>query len=309
MLVAACGDNGDTPIDAPLADAPEIDAMIDAPTVVGPRGPKSFELPGVAYGAFWDNTASTLYITDDTNRRLVKWTDANGIQPFGTFATAGTFVLGAIVQLPDKSFLVPNLGMGTAGNILTLSADGQTAGALPGPVAVDRRRVGITLDATGSLYESFFVPVAMMSGMQAGSVASVDMTTGDETVIANTVPGGLKKVTGIVVTSTTIYVCEQPTATTGKIWMIANPSGTATAGPTVPGCDLFFVMPNGDLTTGGVTGGIYRITPTGTVTTIRSGFEQVRGIAYDPTMKRMFVVEHRATMATKPLLHVFPLDG
>jgi len=57
------------------------------------------------------------------------------------------------------------------------------------------------------------------------------------------------------------------------------------------------------------TGGVYRVTPAGALSTIHSGYEQVRGIAYDPTMKRMFIVEHRATLPTMPRLHVFPLDS
>ena len=52
-------------------------------------------------------------------------------------------------------------------------------------------------------------------------------------------------------------------------------------------------LPNGDLATGGLTGGIYRITSAGAVTSLRSGFEQVRGLAYDPSGNRMFAIEHR----------------
>src|SRR6476659_9041182 len=84
MLVAACGDPSTNPVyDAPMADSKQIDAAIDSPTVIGPRGPKSFVLPGASYGLLWDNAASTLCITDDVNRRLDKWTDAGGVQAFG----------------------------------------------------------------------------------------------------------------------------------------------------------------------------------------------------------------------------------
>jgi hypothetical protein len=63
---------------------------------------------------------------------------------------------------------------------------------------------------------------------------------------------------------------------------------------------------NGDLMTGGT--GVHRITLAGVVTTPFTGFESVRGIAYDPMLKRLFIIEHSATVGVKDKLHVRPLD-
>jgi hypothetical protein len=42
--------------------------------------------------------------------------------------------------------------------------------------------------------------------------------------------------------------------------------------------------------------------------TVFSGFEQVRGLAYDPALKRLFIVEHSLTAGTPDKLHIRPLD-
>ena len=298
VLLAACGDN--------LAARPDsrTDTPIDMPSIDTPSGVTTLDLTGVAYGLYWDAAASALYITNDTANRLDRWTEANGVVAFGTFPTlAVANVLGGIVELSDRSFLVPTLGMGTAGTLLALSSDGASAAAITGLDAT-RRRVGITLDPDGLLYEAFFTGSGMMS--QTGGVGSAVIASGAGTEVAITTSVALKKVTGIVATRTTLYVCDQ---TVSKIYAITIADGTTTTFASPPSCDLIYQMPNGDLVTGGLTGGIYRITPAGAISNVRSGFEQVRGIAYDAVGKRMFVIENRATMPNVPRLHIFPLDG
>lgn len=309
-LLAACSGfkNGAAPPDA-THDAKAIDAAVvhDAPGDAGPRGPAAFALPGVSYGAYWDTAASALYITEDTNHRLDKWTDlAGAVAPFGTISSSST-ALGELVQLSDGSFLVPNIAMATmltTGQILTLSADGTTAGALTG-VDTTRRRTTLAFDPSGLLYEAYYTP-GTMSGTQVGGVALVTLagTSATETPITASI--ALKKVAGLAATATTLYVCDTSVA---KLYAITIATGATTVLATLPSCDYVAKLPSGDLATGGGTGGVYRVTQAGTVSTIRSGFEQVRGIAYDATLHRMFVVEQRATMPTAPLLHVFPLDG
>ena len=308
MLVAACGDNQTAlRLDGSTDDAAHSDSRVADTSMVdaGPRGPAVFALPGVSYGLAWDATAEALYITDDTNRRLDKWTDADGVTAFSAAlpTVSGATVLGDLVQLADKSFYTPNLGQGTAGTIFTISADGATTGALTG-LDVARRRVGIALDGSAELHEAYFT--GNMAGSQTGGLASVAIAAGVGTEVPVTTSTALKRTTGIAVVGTTAYVCDQ---TDNKIYAVALPAGTVTTLASLPSCDLIHVMPNGDLVTGGITGGVYRITAAGAVTNVRSGFEVVRGIAYDNVMKRMFIVEHRATAPTMPRLHVFPLDS
>ena len=55
--------------------------------------------------------------------------------------------------------------------------------------------------------------------------------------------------------------------------------------------------------------GAARASFAGAVSTIFTGFEQVRGLAYDPAMRRLFIIEHSATVGVPDKLHVRPLDG
>ena len=50
--------------------------------------------------------------------------------------------------------------------------------------------------------------------------------------------------------------------------------------------------PNGSLFTGGTTGEVLQIAADGTVTTFASGFQEVRGTAYDAVNKRLFIADH-----------------
>jgi hypothetical protein len=55
--------------------------------------------------------------------------------------------------------------------------------------------------------------------------------------------------------------------------------------------------------------GAHRVTPAGEVSTIFTGFEQVRGLAYDPALKRLFIIEHSATAGVPDKLHVRPFNN
>ena len=125
-------------------------------------------------------------------------------------------------------------------------------------------------------------------------------------VIAGTAQG-LKKVVGIVATPTAVFVSDQ---TQKKIFEIAIPGNafsevTATA---LPSADLLVILPNGDLLTGGGTT-VQRVTQAGVATDIFTGFEQVHGLAYDATLKRLFIMDHSLTVGTSDKLHIRPLDS
>jgi hypothetical protein len=75
----------------------------------------------------------------------------------------------------------------------------------------------------------------------------------------------------------------------------------------VPKVDLLMMLPGGDLLTGGGSE-ISRITQAGTVTALPAvGFEQVRGLAYDPAGKRLFIIDHSATPGRPDRLHIVAL--
>ena len=71
--------------------------------------------------------------------------------------------------------------------------------------------------------------------------------------------------------------------------------------------DLLYMLPNGDLLTGGGPM-ISRITPAGVVTTLTlsATFGTAHGIAYDPVGQHLFVIDHSSTAGTMDTLHVIP---
>ncbi len=138
-------------------------------------------------------------------------------------------------------------------------------------------------------------------------MAKVELSgaTATETEIAGaSTTAGFKKVVGLVATNTAVFVSDQ---TQKKIFKIAVPGYAVTEVATAPAADLLAILPNGDLLTGGGTE-VLRITPGGTVSTLLPGFEQVRGLAYDAKLERLFIVEHSLTAGTPDKLHIRPLD-
>ena len=89
---------------------------------------------------------------------------------------------------------------------------------------------------------------------------------------------------------TTLYVSDQEQGAV-LAYDLATKAVTTFASK-LPSADMLAVLPNGDLVTGGKKGEVYRIAAGGKVTTIASGFDQVRGTAFDPKTKRLFVIEH-----------------
>lgn len=301
--LAACGGCGDNnkaaPPDAPPADAPAVDAPDNR------RGPATINLTASANSLTWDAAANKLLLTDNTTNSLVTWSDAEGQKSVGPFPpqTAGSS-LGDLVKRSDGRILTANFGFGTQGSILAINAAGQ-ASTLTGLVT-NRRRIGLAQDSAGALYVSYFTGGGGMQ--QTGGVAKVEIT-GDaatETEIAgSSTNSGLRKVVGLVATPSAVFVVDQ---TQKKLFKIAIPGHEVTEVATMSNGDLLTMLPNGDLLTGGG-GEVLRITQSGTVTTLFSGFEQVRGLAYDPALKRLFIIDHSQTAGTPDKLQIRPLDG
>lgn len=297
-LLVACGGENDARVDAPPAD----DA---APDAADPRGPATYTLAGGANSLLWDAATTTLYLTDSNANALLKWTDAGGFQQVGMFpaATAGVSLGDLVRRGNGGTILTPSFGFGTQGTLFALRADG-TSQTFTG-LDPARRRVGLAQDPAGVLYVGYFV--GAMGGPQTGGVARLMIAAGagTETEIAGaTTSAGLKKIVGVAATADAVFAAD---ATDNKIYRIALPGLALTTVATVPSADLLTLLPNGDLLTGGT--GVHRITRAGAVTTIFTGFEQVRGLAYDPAMRRLFIIEHSATAGVPDRLHVRPLDG
>jgi sugar lactone lactonase YvrE len=254
----------------------------------------TYDLPGDGNGAYWDADEHALYLTDDTHAQIVRWTEARGFEPAGSF-TPGAQGLGGLVRTRDGAFVVTSFGMGKQGGVLVLSASGATAVA---NLDVTRRRIGITRAPDGTLYDAYFV--VEPDKKHVGGVAKLDTAGGKEEPL--TIPG-LEKAVGVAATATTLYVSDQEQRAI-LAYDLASAAVTVAA-KDLPSVDMLALLPNGDLVTGGKRGEVYRIDPHGGTKTIASGFSQVRGVAYDAAGARLFVVEHGAN--GHHVLHVLPL--
>ena len=288
LLAAACSSK----------PAPEAHAQVE-PHRPAPPG-RAVDLPGDSNGAYWDASTRSLYIVDDTFDQLVRWTDAEGFRAIGAFPPATKVSLGGLVRA-GAGFVTTSFGFGDDGGAYML-APGVPSPAIDN-LAPERRRIGLASGPDGAIYEAFFV---VHGHDHAGGVARLDLAGGETDVIST----GLRKPVGVAVTATTLYVSDQeqdaifayPLAADGSV------GAPTTIARDLPSADLLTALPGGDLVTGGKHGAVYRITPAGKVSTIADGFEQVRGTAYDPAGKRLFVIEHSAA-TSRHKLHIVALDG
>jgi sugar lactone lactonase YvrE len=290
-LVVVCGCSGPTPA---ATERPPIEAKV--PTTS--RYP-SVDLPGDGNGVYWDAKASALYLTDDTHDQLVRWTDRGGFEVFAALPKAKRTSLGALVRLPDGSLVTASLGFGTDGAVFRTSAAGETTSLEH--VDPARRRIGLASDGEGGVYEAYFV---VTDGHHHGGVAHLGADGVEHELVAE----GLAKPIGVAASDATLYVADQEART--LFAMSLAPGGSTelrTVARDLPSADLLTVLPDGDLVTGGTKGAVLRITPAGAVSTIAEGFEQVRGTAYDPAGKRLFVVDH-SRASSHHSLHIVPLE-
>ncbi len=246
------------------------------------RGPKAIPVEGDANGLWWDAASATLYLADDNNNRILKWTDEGGIAVVGSLppAPANGAGLGQLVRTSDGTLVVVRFGHGTAGDVVFVSPDG-TSGVVPN-LAPDRRRIGLTITPEGTLYDCYFV---RNGNLNIGSVAQLTLS-GSETELI----GGLGKAVGVLAIGNDLLVSDQ---TNGKVLRapVANPAGLSTfaafANP-----DLLAAGPNGSLFTGSKDGKVYQLSAKGEVTVFSSGYQQVRGMAYDAANRRLFLADH-----------------
>lgn len=303
LLLAACGDNGNTVSDAPpkAIDAKDIDAAA--------AGPMSIPLAGGANDLWWDTASSTLFLTDENTNNLDKYTDANGVQVVGTFPTITGPNAGGLVRQPDGTILTVQFGAGANGRLDEMS-----------PAAVPASYTG--LDATikwldlergpdGTLYAVGFkgnsaAPIGRIFtlALDAGThVATPTELLGPDTTNMEQ----LKKIVGMVVTADALYLSDQ---TQNQIIRYTLPGLVASTFATaLPSADFLYQMPNGDFLTGGSTGKITRIKAAdGTlsmVDTTGATLTTVHGLAYDAAKHRLFAVDHPASGSDT--LNIIPL--
>jgi sugar lactone lactonase YvrE len=286
---ASTGHDAVTPSDAHVADHEAADAPVDAATKAN-RGPATFVLPdnGNPNGLYWDDPSQTLYIADNENNRILKYTDTGGIVKvvdLPAVASNGPG-LGQLVLRSDGSIVVTRFGFGTEGSIVVVAPD-LTATVVPN-LDVTRERIGLTVAPDGTVFDTYFIEGA---AGYVGAIAQVDLTAGTETDVIT----GLTKPVGVIVVGPTLYADDQQG---DELYSapLATPSSDKVF-VALPDADLLCVGPNGSLFSGGSDGNVRQISSSGTVAVFAGGFEAARGVAYDPTNARLFVANHGADNA------------
>ncbi|HVK65689.1 MAG TPA: hypothetical protein VM694_14500 [Polyangium sp.] len=264
------------------------------------RGPTSISLDGDPNGLFWDADTATLFLADDNGNRILSWTDTAGLGlaaelPAAPPDSAG---LGQVVKLKDGTLVVPRFGGGTAGDVVYAKPDG-TNGVVPNLDPL-RRRIGLAVSEEGTLYDTFFVA---MNGIKLGSVAKLDLAGTEAEVIT-----GLKKPIGVLAVAGEFIVTEQET---GNVYRasITNPAELAVIAQ-LTGPDLLTTGPNGTFFTGGKDGSVRQIIGGGNWSEFASGFQEVRGVAYDAENKRLFLADHDGIEedGVTHFLRILPVD-
>lgn len=287
----------------------------DAPSSGIERGPISLDFDkdgnGDPTSLLWDATDSALYIADNKNNDIWKWTDAT--KTFTKFLkipntnATGQFPtdVGQLVRLADGTFVVPRFGGGTNGAIAFVK-EGGDKGEIPG---VDPAQKRVALGAAGG-QNMFGGTFLKSSGDDAGLVTKVTLTA--ETLYA----GGFQKPVSTLVVGTQLFVVDQ-----GRDTIYVLPTDGTAAPPyheyaKVAAPDTTVEGPNKTLITGQFKvltdgGGIQlrKVATDGTVTTFDTSklpLSKAKGLAYDKKGKRLFVADSNGSAVRT--IKIFPLE-
>jgi DNA-binding beta-propeller fold protein YncE len=265
------------------------------------RGPRTLPFEGDPNGLYWDDSQQTLYVADDNGNRILRWTDAAGFSlvaelPAASPQGAG---LGQVVRTSDGTLVVTRFGGGSAGDVVFVPPGGEPK-VVPG-LDRERRRIGLTVASDGQLYDSWFLRLS--TGDRAGSIGQLALSGAEPEVLT-----GLKKPIGVLAVGADLFVSDQELGQVLKAPR-SNPKAF-TVLATVASPDLLAAGPDGSLFTGSAGGNLYRIAASGAASVFQSGFQQVRGVAYDPGHRRVFVADHDAdeSNGVSHVLHVLPVD-
>ena len=113
---------------------------------------------------------------------------------------------------------------------------------------------------------------------------------------------------GVLATDADLYIADQdlgqilraPRATPTELEVVAE----------VESPDLIAFGSAGAIFTGTVGGQVVRVDAAGAVSIVAGGFQQVRGVAFDPAGRRLFVADHDPDEAdgVEHAIHIVPVD-
>lgn len=281
------------------------DVAPDAPAeaaVAVERGPARLPVDGDPNGLWWDAASATLYLADDQNNRVLSWRDVVGFRAVATLPPgppegAG---LGQIVRLADGTLVVARFGHGTAGDVAYVSPDGAVGRV--SSLDPTRRRIGLTVAGDGTLYVGWFLRQA--SG-RVGSVSTLTLAGAEVDFLT-----GLSKPVGVLALGDRLLVSDQDR---NELLAVdrAAPGTTMRRVAMLTGPDLLCAGPAGSVFVGSTRGVVYRVAADGAVTTFDTGYQSTRGVAWDATNRRLFVVDHDTDPAdgTTNQVRIVPVDA
>ena len=258
-------------------------------------------------GLWWDSASQALYLANDKGPQIIKWNETVAGGTFEVFAKLPDIdpkfgSLGQVIQIKGGSWLTTRFGFGAAGAILKTTADGQNTAEVPG-LMPSRERVGLTEDASGNVYTSWFTGSTTVAN---GTVSKVALDGSGETDLVT----GIGKPIGVLALGDQLYISDQMNTVVLKT-PLASP-GTTTTFASVPSPDELAAGPGGTLFAVSKQGSVWQIATDGTPMSIKDGYKALRGVAYDGDHKRLFISEPDSGSpdggAGMPMLHVIPID-
>jgi hypothetical protein len=272
-LVAGCGDDNTI---ADLATQPDLSVASVADLSMPMRMAGSIPTLAQPEGLYWDSSSQTLFIATDQNQ-ILAWKDTSATPSLAaTFSGLGSSTLGGVTRTADGTLLTTRFGFGTDGAVLFVKPDG-TTGQIPN-ADPKKERIGITVGPDGTIYEAYF----LKNG--PGAIATITMA-GVETDIVT----GLMQPVGVQVSGSNLIFDDQPANLVLKA-PLSMPSQTTNVTTAITAPD--------ELAAGGADGVVFalvkdgsvqKIAADGTLTQVAMGLGKLRGIAYDPDHKRVFV--------------------
>ncbi|MEO7109014.1 MAG: hypothetical protein ABI183_01140 [Polyangiaceae bacterium] len=312
---ATASDVTTTPFDASVPDTstePVLDAS-DGSTV--DRGPTVIPFSGDPAGLFWEyGTNGGLYVADQANSKIIKWTDAAGFGISWTLPApqnSGS-TLGQVVRALDGTMFVPRAGTGADNTVLWITNLGDAGDlALMPDASLDPSftRSGFTLLPDNTTIDTRF------ADSDSGNVGTVDTLKSPPS--ESKLVSGLSKPLAVVYNESRLYIADQDLnvviaiAQTGGSFVSDAGDGGGDGG----GHGRVFVaidQPNfacagadGDLYVTSLNGSVYRVSSAGVATTIATGLHELRGVAFDGATHRIFVAEHGASVNQ---IRIYPID-
>jgi len=273
----------------------EREARVEGAVRAAGAGSAWIALPGDCRGAWWDARAGSLVLTDVTHDELIEWREGAGFRTVAKLPPASS--LGGVVRLADGRFVVSSFGFGE-GAIYVIE-DGRVrplAGLDPG-----RRRTALALAPDGAVYAAYFAVAPR--GVPRGGVSRLGLGRegGGEVDVVTT--ADLRKPEGLAATEAALYVTDQHRA---ALYMVprdgagAGAAAVATVAPDLPEPALVAAIPGGELIAVSRAGVVFRVPAGGPAVQIARGEGEVRGVAYDPARRRLFLLEPRAGAPDAP---------